>query len=115
MPADNDPDHAEFALVFSMFPDAEQAKGIARVLVSERLAACANVLPGATSIYSWQGEQHESAETLVLFKTRRERYPALEERLKTLHPYEVPEIVATDLSAGLPAYLQWVAEGVGPR
>ena len=98
-------------MVFSMFPDAEQAKEVSRVLVGERLVACANVLPGVTSVYTWQGEQHESAETLVLFKTRRALYPALETRLKELHPYEVPEIVAVDLAAGLPTYLQWVADG----
>ena len=96
-------------MVFSTFPDATQAREAARVLVSERLAACGNVLPGVTSIYVWQGEQHESEEALALFKTQREAYPALEARLKSLHPYEVPEIVALELAAGLPAYLQWVA------
>lgn len=106
---------AEFLLVFSTFPDGGQAREVARVLVSERLAACGNVLPGVTSIYVWQGEQHESAEVLVLLKTRRELYPALEARLKSLHPYEVPEIVAVELTAGLPAYLNWVAGGVVSR
>ena len=115
MTAGNDPRRAEFVLVFSTFPDLEQAKGVARMLVSEQLAACANVLPGVTSIYVWQGEQHESSETLVLFKTRGDAYPALEARLRALHPYEVPEIVAVDLAAGLPAYLRWGAEGVVPR
>ena len=76
---------------------------------TEKLAACANVLPGVTSIYGWQGKLEESEETLVLFKTRREVYSALETRLRALHPYEVPEIVAVDVAAGLPAYLQWVA------
>ena len=102
---------ADFLLVLSTFPDAAQAREAARVLVGEQLAACGNVLPGVTSIYVWQGERTESEETLVLFKTRREVYPELEARLKTLHPYEVPEIVAVELTAGLPAYLQWVADG----
>ena len=101
----------DFLLVFSTFPDAERAREVARVLVGERLAACGNVLPGVTSIYVWRGEQQESAEVLALFKTRRETYPALEARLKSLHPYEVPEIIAVELAAGLPAYLQWVADG----
>ena len=104
----------DFLLVVSTFPDAGQAREIARVLVSERLAACGNVLPGVTSVYVWQGEQTESEEALVLFKTRRESYPALEARLKSLHPYEVPEIVALELAAGLPAYLRWVADGTRP-
>ena len=81
------------------------------MLVGERLVACGSVLPGVTSIYVWQGEQHESGEVLALFKTRRELYPALEARLKSLHPYEVPEIVAVELAAGLPAYLHWVMDG----
>ena len=106
-----DPGRTDFLLVFSTFPDSERARETARVLVSERLAACANLLPGVTSVYIWQGEQTESEEVLVLFKTRRETYPALETRLKSLHPYEVPEIVAVDLAAGLPAYLAWVAAG----
>lgn len=100
-----------FLLVFSTFPDAVHAREAARVLVGERLAACGNVLPGVTSVYVWQGEQHETAETLVLFKTRRELYPALEIRLKSLHPYEVPEIIAVEFTAGLPAYLRWIADG----
>ena len=102
-------------LVFSTFPDAAHARGIGRVLVAERLSACVNLLPGVTSIYVWQGKEEESAETLALIKTRRELYPALEARLRTLHPYEVPEIVAVELAAGLPAYLQWVAAQTGDR
>ena len=100
-------------LVFSTFPDAARAREVGRQLVAERLAACVNLLPGVTSIYVWQGREEESAETLALCKTRREIYPALEARLRELHPYEVPEIVAVELAAGLPAYLQWVAEQTG--
>ena len=96
-------------LVFSTFPDAATARNISRSLVTERLAACANLLPAVTSIYVWQGAHTESEETLVLFKTPRELYPALEARLRTLHPYEVPEIVAAEVTTGLPAYLQWVS------
>ena len=104
-------DPSAFLLVFTTFPDAAQAREAARVLVREQLAACANLLPGVTSLYVWQGEHHESEEVLVLLKTRREVYPALETRLRAIHPYEVPEIVAIELASGLPAYLQWVAAG----
>lgn len=97
-------------LVFSTFPGPDRAREAARALVSERLAACGNVLPGVESIYTWQGQLTEEAETLALFKTTRIAYPALEARLRELHPYEVPEIVAVPLAAGLPAYLRWVAE-----
>ncbi len=97
-------------LVFSTFPDHATAREIARTLVAERLAACVNLLPAVTSIYVWQGEHTESEETLALLKTPRDRYPALETRLRALHPYEVPEIIAVELAAGLPAYLRWVTE-----
>ena len=100
-------------LVLSTFPDAARAREIGRQLVTERLAACVNLLPGVTSIYVWQGKEEESAETLALIKTRRALYPALEARLRELHPYDVPEIVAVELAAGLPAYLQWLAEQTG--
>ena len=103
----------DILLVLSTFPDAAKAREAARVLVGERLAACANLLPGVTSVYIWQGQTEESAETLVLLKTTRAAYPALEVRLRALHPYELPEIVALPLAAGLPAYLDWVAAGSG--
>ena len=112
MSANAGPDPSEFLLVFSTFPDAALAREAARALVREQLAACANLLPALTSIYVWQGEHHETTEVLALFKTRREAYPALEARLRSIHPYEVPEIVAVDLAAGLPAYLEWVAAGI---
>ena len=101
-------------LVFTTFPDDAQARHVGRLLVTERLAACVNVLPGVTSFYLWEGKPEESAETLALIKTRREIYPALEARLRELHPYEVPEIVAVELAAGLPAYLEWLAAGTRP-
>jgi len=78
-------------------------------LVEERLAACVNVVPGLRSLYRWQGKVHEDAEALLLLKTTAARYQALQERLRALHPYELPEIVAVPVSAGLPAYLEWVA------
>ncbi len=98
-------------LIFSTFPDADRAHEVGRTLVAERLAACVSVLPGVTSLYVWQGRPEEASEVLTLIKTRREQYPVLEARLRELHPYEVPEIIAVEVTAGLPAYLQWVAAG----
>ena len=95
-------------MVFSTFPSVDKAREVGRVLVGEKLAACVNVLPRLTSIYVWQGEHNESEEVLVLIKTRCEHYDALEKRLRGLHPYEVPEIIAVEIAVGLPAYLQWV-------
>jgi periplasmic divalent cation tolerance protein len=87
-----------------------EAELIGRTLVEERLAACANVLPGVTSIYRWQGDLHEDAEVAALLKTRAELFPALERRLRELHAYEVPCIVAWPLQAASEPYARWVRE-----
>jgi periplasmic divalent cation tolerance protein len=97
-------------LVLSTFPDAATARRIGRELVEQRCAACANILPQLESIYWWEKKIETAGETLVLFKTTAERYAALETTLRQLHPYEVPEIIAVPLNAGLPAYLSWVTE-----
>ncbi len=100
----------EILLVLSTFPDAEKARRIARQLVEEHCAACANILPPIESIYWWQRKVENANETLVLFKTAAERYSALEATLRQLHPYEVPEIIALPIERGLPDYLRWVSE-----
>lgn len=100
-------------IVLSMFPDAEVARQVARTLVEEQLVACANLLPGAESIYWWKGVIESSAEVMAIFKTTDDQYARLEERLNALHPYELPEIVAVKPSGGLPAYLQWVITNTG--
>ena len=97
-------------LCFSTCPDTVSAERIADALVAERLAACVQVLPGLRSVYRWQGALERSEEVLLLIKTTPERYPALQARLPALHPYELPELVAVEASAGLPAYLQWLAD-----
>ncbi|HMM67954.1 MAG TPA: divalent-cation tolerance protein CutA [Dokdonella sp.] len=86
------------------------AAGIARSLVEERLAACVSVLPGMRSTFRWRGETHTDDEVLLLIKTTREAYPALAARLLELHPYELPEIIAVDVSAAHAPYAAWVAE-----
>lgn len=100
----------EILLVFSTFPDVETAKRIARTLVEERLAACVNVLPQIESIYRWEGKVEQSAEAFCVMKTTIGRYQSLENRIKALHPYEVPEIVALNLATGLPSYLNWALD-----
>ncbi len=99
-------------LVFCTCPETAVAERLAETLVGERLAACINILPGLTSVYRWQGQVEHAQEVLLLAKTTADRYPALETRLRALHPYELPEIVAVPLTAGLPAYLNWLAESV---
>jgi periplasmic divalent cation tolerance protein len=95
-------------IAFSTFPDAETARRICEELVTKDVVACANILPAVESIYRWQGKLERANETLVVFKVAAERYGAFETKLKSLHPYDVPEIVAVDVVAGLPDYLRWV-------
>ena len=95
--------------MISNLPDQESAQILARTVVEQGLAACANVLAPCTSVYRWQGEVETATEVPVLMKTTRERYEALEAAIKAAHPYELPEIIAVPLAAGLPAYLAWVA------
>jgi periplasmic divalent cation tolerance protein len=98
-------------VVLCTFPDVEQARGIAVVLVERRLAACVNLLPGVESIYRWEGKVERAGEVLAVIKTT--RYPELEAALKELHPYEVPEILALPVAAGLAGYLKWLGESCG--
>jgi periplasmic divalent cation tolerance protein len=98
----------EAILVISNLPDRESAEKLALRLVEQRLAACVNVLAPCTSVYRWQGKVETATEIPVLIKTTRERYPALESAIRAHHPYELPEIIAVSLSAGLPAYLEWL-------
>jgi periplasmic divalent cation tolerance protein len=98
------------SVVFSTAPDEATAKQIARTLVEERLVACVNVVANVTSVYRWQGKIEEAGEILLVMKTVGERIPALAARLKELHPYEVPELLALPVDAALPAYAQWVVD-----
>jgi len=96
-------------LVISNLPDRASAEKLAHVLIDERLAACVNVLSPCRSVYRWKGKVEDAEEFPVLIKTTRERYAALEAAVREHHPYELPEIIALPLAAGLPAYLDWVA------
>ena len=96
-------------ICFCTCPDADSAERIAAALAAERLAACVNLLPGLRSVYRWQGKVEAAAEVLLLVKTSAEAYPALQERLRQLHPYELPELLAVEAASGLPEYLQWLA------
>jgi periplasmic divalent cation tolerance protein len=97
-------------LVMATFPDLENARRISRQLVEERLVACVNLLPQAESIYRWKGAVEVSGEVVAVIKTTVVRFEELRFRFKALHPYEVPELVALEVVAGLPDYLRWVVE-----
>src|SRR3984893_17111911 len=97
-------------LALSTFPDRETAQRISNQLVAEKFAACANILPGVESIYRWKEKIETGNETLAFFKLSDDRDPAFQEKLRSLHPYEVPEIIFFPISSGLPEYLRWVSE-----
>ena len=101
-------------LVLTNLPDAASAERIARLLVEQRLAACVNILAPCTSIYRWQGATETATEVPLLIKTTPAHYAALEAAIRAHHPYELPEIVAVPLEAGLPGYLAWVASETTP-
>jgi periplasmic divalent cation tolerance protein len=97
-------------LGLSTFPDAETARRISTELVREKFAACANILSNLESIYRWEGKIETANETLVFFKLSEDREAAFQEKLRSLHPYEVPEIVCLKVDSGLTDYLSWVAQ-----
>lgn len=99
---------SEVLLVISNMPDRATAERIAGALVASHAAACVNVLAACSSIYRWEGKVEHATEVPLLIKTTAGAYPQLEAKLRTLHPYAVPEIIAIPISAGLPAYLDWV-------
>ena len=104
---------ASHSAVFITSPDHELARKIGRTLVEERLAACAHVLPMATSIYRWDGKTHEDGEVTLIAKTRTERVAAIVERVNDLHPYDVPQVIALPITMSSAPYLAWLDENTG--
>lgn len=102
-------------VVYCTCPDQAVAERIAEAVVSERLAACVNLIPGLASIYRWEGQIQHDAELLLIIKTRRLVYLQLEARIIELHPYQIPEIIALPVQAGSAAYLDWIATNTGIR
>jgi periplasmic divalent cation tolerance protein len=100
-------------VVLVTVPNADEGCMLARRLVSERLAACGNVIPGLTSVYRWKGEVQEDPEALVMLKTTKEAIPALMDRVSELHSYEVPEFLVLPVEAGFEPYLRWVVGEIG--
>lgn len=98
----------DFVTIYTTVPHPDEAKFIAQVVVSEKLAACANIVDGITSIYRWQGKIEEDQEISVLFKTSVDLVPKLTERIQELHSYECPCVVAWPILDGSPDYLAWL-------
>lgn len=103
----------DIRVVLVTAPDADTAARLARALVEERLAACGNLVPGVRSIYRWEGAVHDEPEVLLVLKTTTERLDALRARVVELHPYQVPEVLALPVDAGLGSYVDWVRGQVG--
>ena len=100
-------------LVLTNLPDRAAAESLADALITEQLAACVNILAPCRSVYRWQGSVQHDEEHPILIKTTEERYAALEQAIRTRHPYELPEIVAVRIERGLDAYLEWLAAETG--
>ena len=96
-------------LVLSTCPGSISAKKIAQNLVAEKLAACVNIVPGVQSYFSWVGKVDNANELLLVIKTTADAYEKLEKRIQTLHPYELPEIIAVPIHTGLAGYLDWIS------
>lgn len=103
---------APYIIALITVPDREQARSIAEILVQERWAACVNILPSIHSIFRWQGDIAREEEVLLLAKSRRDLFPFLARRVKELHSYTVPEIIALPILEGSEEYLQWVEESI---
>jgi len=112
----NTPQHSQseqhYVIVLNTCPDKDTATSVASALIQQHLAACVNILPGLTSIFHWQGQIESGEEVLLLIKTTKEAYEAVQATICDIHPYELPEIIAVPINAGLPAYLAWIGTNV---
>lgn len=100
-------------VVLSACDSEENATVLARTLVERNLAACVNIVPGARSIYRWQGSMEDSAEWLLVIKSRRDLFDQLRDVIATAHSYEVPEVIALPVVDGSEAYLSWIDRSLG--
>jgi periplasmic divalent cation tolerance protein len=99
-----------YIVVYVTTPEIEVSQKIADTLINEKLAACVNITPKIQSTYYWQGNVEHDDEYLLIIKTREDRFNKLEERIKELHPYTVPEIIAMPIVRGSQDYLKWIDE-----
>lgn len=103
----------QYLVVFCTCPNAETAGRIADAVVAEGHAACVNMVSGVTSIYLWQGERQRDTEVLLIMKTRAAAYSALEARIRELHSYQTPEVIALPIAQGSAPYLAWIDANSG--
>lgn len=98
----------EFCVILVTAANLEEGRAIGRALVEEKLVACANLVPEITSFFIWEGKLSEERETLLILKAPASQYPRIEARVKELHSYQVPEVIALPIAEGSPDYLKWV-------
>ena len=110
----SDRSEMESLLVLTACPDAECAQRIARTLVEDRLAACVNQLPAVVSTYRWDGAIESATEVPLLIKCTRDGYPRVEQAIRALHPYRLPEIIALPIAMGYAPYLRWIEAETQP-
>jgi periplasmic divalent cation tolerance protein len=103
----------DFIVVFVTVSSRDEGKKIASALLEERLVACVNIIPSINSIYRWQGKICDDEEILLIIKTRSELFGKLQEKVKSLHSYKVPEIIALPIIFGSQSYLDWIKEETG--
>jgi periplasmic divalent cation tolerance protein len=102
----------ETLVVLCTLPDRSHAYRIAHTLVEEQLAACINIIPGISSVYRWRDEVHHDKEILLLIKTAQPVFDRLERRIRALHPYELPEIIAVPIRTGQAEYIKWINDSL---
>lgn len=101
---------SEYIVVFITAPDEGFANKIARLLVEEKLAGCVNIIKDVRSVYFWQGKIEDEPEVLLIIKSKRERFAQLRDRVRSVHSYTVPEIIALPIIDGSEDYLRWLDE-----
>lgn len=108
---------SDYRLIYSTWPDAATAEDAANAVVRSGLAACANILPGAVSVFRWEGKLQREQEAVMLLKTTADEAPALVARLAELHPYDTPALVALAIDGRVSAakFLDWIGAACGPE
>ncbi len=97
-----------YQLILCTCPDQYCAEMIANELICKQLVACVNIMPGLTSVYQWQGKIETAQEHLLMIKSQQQRFAAIENAIKAIHPYQLPEIIAVAIEQGSPEYLNWI-------